>query len=348
MNPTRPWLLPLVPLYRLGLAVAKSTSGKPRRLARPVVSIGNLSTGGTGKTPLTIALAKALATRGVHVDVLSRGYGRRSALPLVVNPEGAAEEFGDEPLVIAREAGVPVYVAADRYQAGLLAESEQPAAVLKGHGFSRAANATEKEGALAPARSLHLLDDGFQHHRLARNIDILLLDRRDWTDSLLPAGNLREPREAARRASVIAIPASDPNFESELRSWGWRKTIWRLHRRMDVPSIDGPVAAFCGIARPEQFFAGLKAAGVHVASRTTFPDHHPYIQHDIDCLLDAARNVGAKAFITTEKDRSRLADLLSKLSVALPLKTAQLYIDIEDEQSAVDWLMAHVYPVASS
>ena len=131
---TRPLLWPLVPVYRLGLAVRELQfrSGlKPvRRLKWPVISIGNLSTGGAGKTPLTIALAKALSVRGIQVDVLSRGYGRRSsALPLAVNPDGAAAEFGDEPLVIAREANVPVYVAAERYQAGLLAERsarEQP------------------------------------------------------------------------------------------------------------------------------------------------------------------------------------------------------------------------------
>ena len=112
MKPTpaaRPLLWPLVPLYRLGLALREFQlrSGlKPiRRLRWPVVSIGNLSTGGSGKTPLTIALAKALTARGLHVDVLSRGYGRRSALPLLVDPDGTAEDFGDEPLLIAREAG---------------------------------------------------------------------------------------------------------------------------------------------------------------------------------------------------------------------------------------------------
>ncbi len=121
----RPLLWPLVPFYRLGLALRElqlRTGLKPvQRLKWPVVSIGNLSTGGAGKTPLTIALAKALSARGLQVSVLSRGYCRRSALPLAVKPEGVAEDFGDEPLVIAREANVPVYVAAERYEAGLLA-----------------------------------------------------------------------------------------------------------------------------------------------------------------------------------------------------------------------------------
>src|SRR6202451_4023900 len=114
---TRPWLWPLVPVYRLRLALrdAQWRKGlKPvRRLRWPVVSVGNLSAGGAGKTPLTIALAKALAARGVHVDVLSRGYGRRSTLPVLVDLAGKSEDFGDEPLLIAREAQVPVYVGAE-------------------------------------------------------------------------------------------------------------------------------------------------------------------------------------------------------------------------------------------
>ncbi len=188
---TRPLLWPLVPVYRLGLALREFQlrSGlKPvRRLRWPVVSIGNLSTGGSGKTPLVIALAKALVARGIYVDVLSRGYGRRrSALPLLVSSDGTAEEFGDEPLLIAREAGVPVYVAAERYQAGLLAERSEPS------GFA-----------------LHLLDDGFQHRQLARDTDILLLDGTEWSsEHLLPAGNLREPFFAIRRATAVAV--TDP------------------------------------------------------------------------------------------------------------------------------------------
>ena len=123
----RPLLLPLVPLYAAGLALRElrlSRGWEPiRRLRFPVISIGNLSTGGSGKTPLTITLARLLSARGFHVDVLSRGYGRSSREPARVLPDGTAEQYGDEPLLIAREAGVPVYVAAERYDAGLLAES---------------------------------------------------------------------------------------------------------------------------------------------------------------------------------------------------------------------------------
>ena len=171
-----------------------------RRLRWPVVSIGNLSTGGAGKTPLTIALAKLLTARGFHVDVLSRGYGRRSALSLAVKPNGTAEDFGDEPLLIARDASVPVYVGAKRYEAGLLAEA----------GWEASGRDEPRQSQFPIA---HILDDGFQHRQLARTVDILLLSRTDWSDTLLPAGNLRETLHAARRATLIAFPAEEPEFE---------------------------------------------------------------------------------------------------------------------------------------
>ena len=123
----------------------------------------------------------------------------------------------------------------------------------------------------SPENRAHILDDGFQHRQLHRDIDILLLNRDDWHDTLLPAGNLREPLSVARRATVIAIPADDPDFAAELKSLGWTGPIWRLRRRMVIPQTAGPVAAFCGIARPDQFFAGLKSAGLTVASQMHSP-----------------------------------------------------------------------------
>ncbi len=318
----RPWLAPFVPLYAAGLAWRsrriESGSEPVRRLNWPVVSIGNLSSGGSGKTPLTIALAKVLAERGLHVDVLSRGYGRRSKLAARVDPGGAADEFGDEPLLIARKTGVPVYVAAQRYRAGLLAEAEAP----------------DSNGC-----AVHLLDDGFQHRQLHRDVDILLLNSQDWADSLLPAGNLREPLRAARRANAIAIPADDSALETRLRGWGWQGPIFRLHRRMAVPAIDGPVSAFCGIARPEQFFAGLEAAGLRLANRTAFPDHHTYTARDLDRLIATAQAAKAQALITTEKDEVRLGKLAQSTPLSMPLKTATLKIEIEDEARVLDWLV---------
>jgi tetraacyldisaccharide 4'-kinase len=332
----RKLLLPLVPAYRLALLlreVGLRTGLEPvRRLRWPVIGIGNLSAGGAGKTPLTIALAKALDRRGLRVDVLSRGYGRQSRRPARVDPEGTAEEFGDEPLLIAREAGVPVYVAAQRYDAGMLAEAEAPV--------------SEKS-------AVHLLDDGFQHRQLYRDAEILLLNQRDWRDSLLPFGNLREPLQAARRAAVIAIPAEEPAMETALRAWGWQGPVWRLHRKMEVPAPPGSEAgsllAFCGIARPEQFFAGLEAADLRIAARLAFPDHHRYTAYDLKRLAAVARNTGAAAFVTTEKDRVRLGKLSAAFPESLPLKTARLRVEIANEDAAIDWLisrlkLAQAYP----
>jgi tetraacyldisaccharide 4'-kinase len=322
-------LAPLIPLYRLALALRelrlRSGLEPVRRLRYPVVSVGNLSTGGSGKTPLTIALAQALAARGLRVDILSRGYGRQSKLASRVNPNGAAEDFGDEPLLIARETGLPVYVAPQRYDAGLLAEAE--------------AHQTTEDNR---PPIVHLLDDGFQHRQLARIVDILLLDRGDWQDTLLPAGNLREPFRAARRASVIAIPDNEPKLANELQTWGWQGPIWRLRRTMEIPAVNGPVAAFCGIARPEQFFAGLESVGLRLATRLAFPDHHRYTARDLDCLISAARASGATALITTEKDLVRLGNLASAFPASLPLITARLRIEIENQQATIDWLIGRL------
>jgi tetraacyldisaccharide 4'-kinase len=321
----RRFTLPLTPLYRAAIALRelrlRSGIEQVRRLQFPVISIGSLSAGGSGKTPLTIALAKALTHRGLHVDVLSRGYGRTSKAVLRVDPSGSAEEFGDEPMLIARESGVPVYVAAERFEAGLMAES--------------ALNDSN-----APA--VHLLDDGFQHRQLHRDVNVLILDSRDVRDRLLPAGNLREPLRALHRANVVAIPADNPEAADHLKRMHWKGPIWHLKRRMEVPSVAGPVVAFCGIARSDQFFAGLEASGTHLASRIAFTDHHRYDWHDLDCILGAALSIGASAFITTEKDSVRLGKLAASFPESRPLKTAQLIVDIEDQDAAVNWILTQL------
>jgi tetraacyldisaccharide 4'-kinase len=300
-----------------------------RRLRWPVVSVGSLSAGGAGKTPLTIALANLLLSNGFHVDVLSRGFGRQSRKAARVRPEGSAEEFGDEPLLIARAAGVPVYVAPQRHDAGLVAESD-----------------AQIEGVQAGVK-VHLLDDGFQHRQLARDLDILLLSRRDWQDDLLPVGNLREPRRAARRAGVIAIPSEEPELEAELTAWGWLGPIWRLSRKMEIPAATGPIAAFCGIARPHQFFGGLESAGLRLASRTAFPDHHRYTAGDLKRLTAAAQAIGAASFITTEKDMVRLEPPAAPIPTSLPLLSCRLHIQIEDEIGALRWLHSRLNPASS-
>jgi tetraacyldisaccharide 4''-kinase len=318
-------LLPLTPLYRLALELRKlrlrSGLEPVRRLQRPVISIGSLSAGGSGKTPLTIALAQALTHRRIGVDVLSRGYGRTGNGIMRVDPNGDASQFGDEPLLIARESGVPVYVAAQRYEAGQLAESVQ---------------------AIFNTPAVHLLDDGFQHRQLHRDVNILLLDSRDLHDHLLPAGNLREPLGAIHRAHIVAIPADDAEGAPSLQDLQWDGPTWQLKRSMNVPQVTGPVVAFCGIARSDQFFAGLEAGGLHLASRIAFADHHRYDQHDLDCILGAARSVNAAAFVTTEKDRVRLGKLTSQFPEMVPLVTARLKIEIEDQDAAVELLMSRL------
>jgi tetraacyldisaccharide 4'-kinase len=321
----RPWLTPLVPVYRLAVALRglglRMGLEPVRRLRWPVISIGNLTAGGAGKTPLTIALIKALTERGLYVDVLSRGYGRRSALPFQVDPCGTAEKFGDEPILIARETGAPVYVAAQRYEGGLLAERD------------------------ASSSCVHLLDDGFQHRQLYRDVNILLLDGQTWfSERLLPAGNLREPLSAMRRADVLAIPAQEAEvLEQSLRGRaGWQGPIWRLQRNMDVHAIEWPVIAFCGIARPEQFFEGLRDAGLRLVDSIAFPDHHRYTARDLDRLREAARSSRAAAFVTTEKDRVRLGGLGAVLSESCALEIARLQIAIEEEDAAMDWLLGRL------
>jgi len=332
----RRWLAPLTPLYRLALALRNrriQNGAEPvRRLRYPVVSIGNLSTGGAGKTPLTIALALALQKHGLRVDVLSRGYGRQSKLAARVLCDGTAEDFGDEPLLIARETSLPDFVAPQRYEAGQLAEADAQQISEQNH-----------------QPIVHLLDDGFQHRQLYRAVDILLLNGQDLTDHLLPAGNLREPLRALQRATVLAVPADEPEVEQYLReiipldrnseTSRWIGPIWRLRRTMEIPAVIGPVATFCGIARPEQFFAGLESAGLQLVLRRAFSDHHRYTARDLDRFIAAACAAGATALITTEKDRVRLGKLASTFPASLPLRTAHLRVEIEDQAAAIDWLI---------
>jgi tetraacyldisaccharide 4'-kinase len=128
-------------------------------------------------------------------------------------------------------------------------------------------------------------------------------------------------------------------LEAALRAWGFEGPVWRLRRTMVVPSVDGPVAAFCGIARPEQFFAGLEALGLQLAARYAFPDHHRYTPANLQQLVVSARDAGATAFITTEKDQVRLARLAATFHESLPIKTAGLRIEIEHEYEVIEWLV---------
>ncbi|HEV2021808.1 MAG TPA: tetraacyldisaccharide 4'-kinase [Terriglobales bacterium] len=281
---------------------------KSRRLTGPVVSIGNLSTGGAGKTPFVILLGELLKARGVAFDVLSRGYGRKTKGVRMVDPGGSARDFGDEPLLIARRLQVPVVVGEDRYAAGRAAE--------------------EKFGV-----QLHLLDDGFQHRALARDFDIVLVTPEDARDRLLPAGRLREPVAALARAhAVVLTSGADPaGFPVD------GKLVWRARRGIIPGSVPSQPVAFCGIARPQSFFLQLRAAGIVPASEAVYRDHHAYTDADIRELQALRQHSGAGGFVTTEKDAVNLGGLLSALE---PLAVVPVRMELEEAQAAVDAVMA--------
>ncbi len=286
------WLAPLTPLY--GAAVAAKNAAYDRGLIRqeqlgsPVVSIGNLSTGGGGKTPFAIALAKLLAGAGMAVDVLSRGYGRSSVEVERVDASAAStsDQFGDEPLLIAREAEVPVYVGAQRYEAGLRAEQE----------------------ALPPHQHrLHILDDGFQHRQLARDLDIVLLHRDDLCTRLLPAGHLREPLSSLHRADALVLREEDSALAAEIQRYlRTNAAVWHVRRELKIQQAAGTCFAFCGIARPEEFFAELHALGADLVGTLAFPDHHVFRPADLQRIVERAKASGAARLLTTAKDLVRL------------------------------------------
>ncbi len=290
------------------------------RLRWPVVSIGNLSVGGAGKTPLVICLARLLQRDGWNPDVLSRGYGRSSKRIERVDRAGDVERFGDEPLLIARAADVPVFVGASRYQAGLLVEAE-----IGGEG-----------------RHVHLLDDGFQHRQLARDVDIVVIHRSDLQERLLPAGRLREPLSSLVRAGVIVLRQEDAELESTLRVYvGKECRFWLVQRTLTIASPAKRALAFCAIARPAEFYAALPAAGVEIVERMSFRDHHRYTTADIDRLTELGRRQGCDAFVTTAKDEVKLdATMSRRLSAVAPLRIAALEVEMEDEKAVRSQLSA--------
>lgn len=278
-----------------------------RHLRGPVVSIGNIAAGGSGKTPFLIALGELLKQRGIQFDVLSRGYGRASKGVALVDPGGSPADFGDEPLLIARKLQVPVIVGEDRHMAGHFAEKQ-----------------------FGPL--LHLLDDGFQHRQLARDFDILLITVADSNDSLLPVGRLREPLTSISRANAIVLTNDTPVEGLPLTD----QLVWRLRRSIMPPQVRGPVVAFCGIARPENFFAQLQAAGVQVAETRSFRDHHRYRASELAELLAMRRDAGAAAFVTTEKDAINLGGAIDHLA---PLHVVPVQLQIEDADGVVGTLL---------
>jgi tetraacyldisaccharide 4'-kinase len=284
-----------------------------RRLERPVVSVGNLSVGGSGKTPFVIALGELLKARGIRFDVLSRGYGRKTRGVLIVETGGSAPDFGDEPLLIARRLGVPVIVGESRYAAGRVAERKfQP--------------------------QLHILDDGFQHRSLARDFDIVLTTERDFDDRLLPSGRLREPLSSLRRADAIVLPEDFSAQETMLNNFALQgKLIWRMKREIVMPAALVAPIVFCGIARPQQIFAHVRATGIAPAAEIEFRDHHAYDRSDIARLLAMRGKLGAGGFLTTEKDAVNLGSLRADLE---PFAVAALSLTLHHPADVVDAILA--------
>ncbi len=325
MNARRVWLLPLVPLYAVGVA-AKNWAYEAgllrvRRLARPVVSVGSLSAGGAGKTPVVLALAKLLAAHGIACAVLTRGYGRGSGVVEEVDAGGDGRRFGDEPLEMARAGladGGRVFVGAERFEAGQLAEASDDARV-------------------------HLLDDGFQHRRLARSLDVVLLTGEDWRDWLLPAGNLREGLRSLRRADVIVVREEEHGeLVAGLPRFAPLVEVWVIRRTLQIPA-DRPKRplAFCGIARPAGFWAMLREAGCELAGTKAFADHHAYSDEDFDWLLTTARHARADGFVTTVKDAVKIsASAMSILSQIGTVWVAELKVELLDEEKIIVRLRA--------
>ncbi|HZY61530.1 MAG TPA: tetraacyldisaccharide 4'-kinase [Edaphobacter sp.] len=322
MSIRRPLLLPLTPLYAAGLAIKDLAQRqgwlKQRRLEHPVISVGSVSAGGAGKTPFVMMLAAMLRRRGYDVSILTRGFGRAPETIERVDPKGDAEWFGDEPMLMAQMPGVPVFVGADRYEAGLLAEQSESSEKI----------------------AVHLLDDGFQHRKLARDVDIALLTRDDVQDWLLPAGNLREPLAMLRKADVIVVREEEAEelegFLDRLKKEDKRPSVWMIRRSLQMDRILARPLAFCGIARPENFTAMLAAKGYDPVETVAFPDHHAYSARDITRLVEKARKHNADGLITTEKDAVKLTPAMrEQLGAVGPLLVARLSVELVDEQEAL-------------
>ena len=266
-------------------------------LPRPVVSIGNLSLGGGGKTPLVIWLARTAIGEGRKPAVLTRGYGRKDGLTRIVEPSADWRDVGDEPLLISRALpGVPVAVSRDRHRGGM---------EVLGRGEV----------------DLFILDDGFSHHALKKDLEIVVIDdrRRFGNGRVFPGGILREPKERLKDADIVVVTkalSSDGAFGERLGKFSGAPVLWADFRPAALDRIEGggktgpaapegPFLGFCGIADPEGFRLTLERSGVTVLDLVAFPDHHPYTPSDVAAVMAVARKAGARALVTTQKDAVR-------------------------------------------
>jgi tetraacyldisaccharide 4'-kinase len=287
-------------------------------LGARTISVGNITTGGTGKTPLVAYIARALLQRGERVCVLTRGYGRTDPKRRVLVSDGNeilshAKIAGDEPFELARKLNgkVVIIADADRISAGEWAR--------------------RKFGV-----TTFVLDDGFQHRQVRRDLDIVCIDAMDpWGGGqVLPAGHMREGKEGLERADVIVITRSDlvsnvMELRSDISTLAARAAVFETKSQIigveplagkqpaladEIVERSAPVLAFCGIGNPHNFFELLRKAGYNIASTKAFRDHHNYSQTDIVELQRHANASGAVALLTTAKDAVKLTELYFELA----------------------------------
>lgn len=301
-----------------------------RRLSRPVISVGNVAVGGRAKTPTVAHLARLLQDAGERPAILTRGYARTRAedgVTVVSDGNDVLADIhraGDEPLMLARGLpGVPVLVSADRYLAGCLAERRLGATV-------------------------HLLDDGFQHFALERDVDLVLLDAEDVDRPYtLPGGRLREPLDAARAADAVIALDGDGEASARLALALNAEHVFRLRKVSERPRLVDPpgrpvapapgtrVLVMAGIARPERFFQSVEAEGWTVAADVAFPDHHLFTRADIQRIAATAAEARAVMVLTTEKDLVRMLPLAP---FAVPVGWVPMRVVIEPAHEFRAWL----------
>jgi tetraacyldisaccharide 4'-kinase len=339
-----PWYRPATPWFELRWALARAWEWGSRRkqagdlreqrkLDVPVISVGNLSMGGTGKTPCVLRLVEVLKQRGHKPGILTRGYRRGSPEKHLVLEPGAtvkAEHSGDEPQIFVRSRLAPVGIGVDRVQTGRLLRNAFDIDVV-------------------------VLDDGFQHLRLARDVDIVLIDALDpfGGGDVFPLGRLREPIAGLERADMILITRSDvsdnvPAVERAIRRWNPRAPVFRAwvepqawvenRTGREYPIGErqfGRAAAFCGLGNHQSFRRTLEALGLDLALWVEFDDHHRYRPQEVQRLSQSAVAEGAVALVTSEKDAVNLCESLEDLLAPLPLFWLKIRLKIEREDEFV-------------
>jgi len=305
---------------------------RQRQLGVPVVSVGNLVVGGSGKTPVVAMLAELLRDNGYAPAVISRGYKRRDTTQAVaIVSDGAAvlapvDVSGDEPQLLARRlTGVAVVVGADRYQAGLIARDRLGARVL-------------------------ILDDGFQHLRLGRTVDLVLMADADLAEQVLPAGRLREPLDAAARADAVLVTGRAQAGSLASRVGVKQSFVVRVRFRplqlvtpfgAAVAQQPRRVVVVAAIARPERLVNAVRELGYAIEEQITFPDHHWFTEGEVENVQAIARRVSADAILTTEKDAVRLESMAAG---PIPMMFLPIDADIEPRDAFTRWLLDRIGP----